>query len=164
MIIAHPPCTYLTVTGNRWFDEVKYGEKAKQRQKDRYKAIVFFMQLAYANADRIAIENPVGCMNTSYRKADQIIQPWQFGHPTRKTTFLWLKGLPLLNPTEIVEPIVIKYKNGKGTDDLWHIQTMSLPPDERSRERSKTFPGIAAAMADQWGSAELQTEEQIKLF
>lgn len=149
LIIAHPPCTYLTVTGNRWFDEVKYGEKAKQRQKDRYKAIVFFMQFAYANADRIAIENPVGVMGSAWKTADQIIQPWQFGDPYDKQTALWLKGLPKLKPTNVIaRPERITYASGKTMPkwyaELWHDK-------DRSVLRSKTFPGIAAAMADQWG-------------
>lgn len=151
MIIAHPPCTYLTVTGNRWFDKEKYGEKAIEREKEREKAIEFFMMLANAECDKIAIENPIGCMSTRYRKPNQIIQPYMFGHPARKATCLWLKGLDPLKPTNQVEPIIIKYKNGKGTDNPWHMETMKLPREERSRARSKTFLGIAQAMAEQWG-------------
>lgn len=150
MIIAHPPCTYLTVAGNRWFNEEKYGEKAKQRKHDREEAIQFFMKFVSADCDCIAIENPVGVMSTAYRKPDQTIQPYQFGDPERKATCLWLKGLPLLKPTKIVVPEVITYKNGKGTDSPWHMSTISLPPKERSKARSKTFWGIAKAMANQW--------------
>ena len=151
MIIAFPPCTYLTVTGNRWFDVVKYGYNAQNRWNDRCIAICFFLQIAYADCDKIAIENPIGCMSTYFRKPDQIIHPYMFGDPARKSTCLWLKGLDCLKPTKIVEPEIIKYKNGKGTDSPWHINTMSLPPDERAKVRSKTFPGIAKAMAEQWG-------------
>lgn len=155
MIIAHPPCTYLTVTGNRWFNVERYGEKAIQRQKDREDAINFFMEFANADCPRIAIENPIGHMSTEYRKPDQIIHPYMFGDPARKATCLWLKGLRPLKPTNIVEPVIIKYKNGKGTDNPWHMDTMSLPADKRSKARSKTFPGIAKAMAEQWaGEAE----------
>lgn len=150
LLIAHPPCTYLTVTGNRWFNVERYGDKAVKRAQDREEAAEFFMKFANANCDRIAIENPIGYMSTYYRKPDQIIQPYEYGHQTRKSTCLWLKNLPKLIPTNIVEPIVIKYKNGKGTDDPWHMETMKLPPDERARERSKTFEGIAEAIADQW--------------
>ena len=150
MILSFPPCTYLTVTGNRWFDVERYGEKAIQRYKDREKAVEFFMAFANADCDRIAIENPIGHMSTAYRKPNQIIHPYMFGDPARKATCLWLKGLPLLTPTKVVEPEIIKYKNGKGTDNPWHMGTMSLPPDERAKARSKTFPGIAKAMAEQW--------------
>lgn len=151
MIIAFPPCTFLTVTGNRWFNVQKYGEKAIQRQKDREEAIEFFMSFANADCERIAIENPVGVMSTAFRKPNQIIHPYMFGDPERKGTCLWLKGLPELKPTNIVAPNIIAYKNGKGTDSPWHMNTMGLPKEERSKMRSKTFPGIAEAMADQWG-------------
>ena len=151
MIIAFPPCTYLTVTGNRWFNVERYGEKAIQRQKDREDAIKFFMAFANADCEKIAIENPIGCMSTIFRKPNQIIHPYMFGDAERKSTCLWLKGLPELVPTNIVEPRIIKYKNGKGTDSPWHMETMSLPPKERAKMRSKTFLGIANAMAEQWG-------------
>lgn len=151
MIIAFPPCTYLTVTGNRWFNVERYGEKAIQRHRDRDDAIKFFMAFANADCERIAIENPIGCMSTYYRKPDQIIHPYMFGDPARKATCLWLKCLAPLTPTDIVEPEIIRYKNGKGTDSPWHMETMSLPPAERAKARSKTFPGVARAMAEQWG-------------
>lgn len=151
LIIAHPPCTYLTVTGNRWFDIEKYGDRAIQRYKDRELAAHFFMRFVDAHCDHIAIENPIGYMSTYYRKPDQIIQPYMFGDPARKATCLWLYNLPKLEPTKIVEPIIIHYKNGKGTDNPWHVNTIGLSPEERSRERSKTFMGIAKAMANQWG-------------
>ena len=151
MIIAHPPCTYLTVTGNRWFNVEKYGDSAKERIIKRAEAIDFFMKITTANCEHIAIENPIGVISSIWRKPDQIIQPYMFGDPERKSTCLWLKGLPKLKPTNIVEPHIIKYKNGKGTDSPWHMGTMSLPPKERQIARSKTFPGIAKAMAEQWG-------------
>lgn len=150
MIIAFPPCTYLTVTGNRWFDVERYGEKAIQRHKDRDAAAEFFMRFANADCPRIAIENPIGYMSTAYKKPTQIIHPYMFGDPARKATCLWLKGLKPLEPTNIVEPVIIKYKNGKSTDNPWHMDTMKLPPAERAKARSKTFPGIAKAMAEQW--------------
>lgn len=151
LIIAHPPCTFLTVTGNRWFNVEMYGDRAIQRQKDREKAVEFFMQFVNAKCDKIAIENPIGYMSTAYKKPTQIIHPYMFGDPARKATCLWLKGLPKLTPTNIVEPIIIHYQNGKGTDNPWHMDTMKLPPKERAKARSKTFPGIAKAMAEQWG-------------
>ena len=152
LIIAHPPCTYLTVTGNRWFNVERYGDAAIQRAKDREEAAAFFMEFVNAPCEHIAIENPIGVMSSRYRKADQTIQPYQFGDPHRKSTCLWLKGLPKLEPTKIVEPEIVVYKNGKGTDSPWHMDSMKLPKEERSRFRSKTFPGIAKAMAEQWSS------------
>ncbi len=152
MIIAFPPCTYLTVTGNRWFNVERYGEKAIQRHKDREKAIDFFRAIAESPCDRIAVENPIGTMSSRWRKPDQIIHPYYFGDPERKSTCLWLKGLPLLEHQEAnhVKPNIITYKNGKGTDSKWHVDSIGLPPAERQRVRSKTFPGIARAMALQW--------------
>lgn len=150
MILAFPPCTYLTVTGNRWFNIERYGENALRRHKEREDAIKFFMAFANADCDKIAIENPVGVMSTAYRKPNQIIHPYMFGDPERKSTCLWLKGLPELKPTSIVQPNIISYKNGKGTDSPWHMNTMGLPQEERAKMRSKTFPGIAKAMAEQW--------------
>ena len=151
LIIAHPPCTYLTVTGNRWFNVDRYGEKAVQRLKKREEAADFFMKIVKCNSSKIAIENPIGYMSTIYKKPSQIIHPYMFGDPARKATCLWLKGLPKLTPTKIVEPYIIHYQNGKGTDNPWHMESIKLPSKERAKARSKTFPGIAKAMADQWG-------------
>ena len=131
LLIAHPPCTDLAVSGARWFRE-------KQKDFRQQYACVFFMQMMLANAERIAIENPIGIMSTCYRKPDQIIQPWQFGHGETKATYLWLKNLPILQPTDIVE----------GREHrIWKMG----PSPERAKLRSKTFPGIAKAMAEQWG-------------
>lgn len=146
LLIAHPPCTYLTVTGNRWFNVERYGYAA-----NRYEAVNFFMEFALSAIPQIAIENPVGYMSTAWRKPDQIIHPYMFGDPARKATCLWLKGLPKLTPTDMVEPYIIHYKNGNGTDNPWHMETLKLPPNDRAKARSKTFPGIAKAMAEQWG-------------
>jgi len=130
MIIAFPPCTHLAVSGARWFPE-------KQKDYRQQKAIVFFLQLALAPVSKIVIENPIGIMSTLWRKPDQIIQPWQFGHGETKATCLWLKGLPKLTPTDIVE----------GRENRIH----RMPPSkDRSKLRSKTFEGIAKAMAEQW--------------
>lgn len=144
MIIAFPPCTYLTVTGNRWFNYEKCGDKAIQRMLDRNDAIKFFM--------RIAIENPIGVMSTQWRKPDQIIQPYQYGDAYEKRTCLWLKGLPMLSPTKIVEtPDRIQFKSGK-TMAKWYVEAGNLSKEQRALVRSKTFPGIAKAMAEQWGN------------
>lgn len=148
IIIAHPDCTYLTVTGNRWFNEERYGEKARERKQLREKAAAFFMEFANADCDHIAIENPVGYMSTFWRKPDQIIQPTMFGDPFEKKTCLWLKGLPNLEPRNEVEaPPRQEFPSGK-TMPLWYSRCGS--GDDRRRNRSKTFPGFAAAMAEQW--------------
>jgi len=150
LIIAFPPCTYLTVTGNKWM-KPEFASRFPTRQQDRRDAISFFNQFVGAKCPRVAVENPVGVMSSEYRKPDQIIHPYHFGDPARKATCLWLKGLPLLRHTNVVEPVIIRLKNGKGTDSPWHLDTMKLPPKERAAARSKTFPGIAKAMAQQWG-------------
>ena len=151
MIIAFPPCTYLTVTGNRWYNYEKYGDKAIQRMLDRNDAIKFFMTIANADCDKIAIENPVGIMSTHWRKPNQIIQPYQFGDAYEKRTCLWLKGLEKLTPTNVVEiPDRIKFKSGK-TMAKWYVEAGNLSKEQRALVRSKTFPGIAKAMAAQWG-------------
>ena len=146
LIIAHPPCTYLTNTGNRWFNEEKYGDKARERKRLREEAADFFMEFARTNAKHWAIENPVGWMNTHYRKPDQIIQPYEFGDPARKTTCLWLYNLPLLKPTKIVEPKLQYLKSGKTMD----LEYSNASKKERAKLRSRTYPGIAKAIADQW--------------
>ena len=131
LIIAHPPCTDLAVSGARWFKE-------KQADGRQQRSIDFFMQFVNADCERIAIENPVCIMSRIYRKPDQIIQPWMFGHGEVKTTCLWLKGLPKLEPTDIVEGREQK---------CWKM----APSPDRAKLRSKTYPGIAKAMAQQWG-------------
>lgn len=151
LVIAHPPCTYLTVTGNRWFDAQKYVTKSSARYMDRVDAIKFFMEFVVCNAKRVAIENPIGIMSNVYRKPDQIIQPYMFGEPFEKKTCLWLKELPLLQATGEVEPPKrAEFASGK-TMPQWYADLWHLPKEERSRARSKTFEGIARAMADQWG-------------
>ena len=158
MLIAHPPCTYLTVAANKLYNIEKYGDKAIKRLSDREYAIDFFMQFVYADCDRIAIENPVGVISTRYRKPDCIIQPYQFGHNVRKTTCLWLKGLPALQPTNIVDPEIIhsKGKSGGYSGNSWTVRDengkiLSYKDPRVAKARSKTFPGIAQAMAEQWG-------------
>jgi len=131
MIIAFPPCTHLAVSGARWFPE----KRADGRQQE---GINLFMLFADLDCEKVAIENPIGIMSTLYRKPDQIIQPWMFGHGETKATCLWLRGLPKLKPTCIV----------KGRDQrIWKL----LPTEDRAKLRSKTFIGIAKAMAEQWG-------------
>jgi site-specific DNA-cytosine methylase len=149
LIIAHPPCTYLTLAGNKWF-KPEFADRFPDRQRQRKEAIDFFMAIANADCDKIAIENPVGVMSSQWRKPDQYIEPYMFGDPEKKKTGLWLKGLPLLKPTNIVEPVIIHCKSG-ANEPRWHMETMHLPKEERSRVRSQTFPGIAKAFADQWG-------------
>ena len=156
LIIAHPPCTYLTVTGNRWFNVEKYGEKAIQRAKDREEAVDFFMVFANADCEHICIENPIGIISTRWRKLDQIIHPWMFGDNYSKNTCLWMKGLePLV--IEITEEPEMEYmewvdpKTGKTKRQAkWYCDAWKLPPAERARVRSKTFPGVARAIAEQF--------------
>lgn len=158
LLIAHPPCTYLTVSGNRWYNVERYGESAIKRMEDKRKAIEFFMQFVHADCDRIAIENPIGVMSKEYRKPDQIVQPYWFGHPVGKSTCLWLKGLPLLEPTNMVEPerIHSKGKSGGYSGSLWYAtdengKILAWRDPRTKKERSKTFWGLARACADQWG-------------
>lgn len=154
LIIAHPPCTYLTNTGNRWFNVERYGDKARQRYKDREDAVKFFMAFVNAGCDRIAIENPIGYMSTAYRKADQVIQPYMFGHPTRKATCLWLIGLKPLKPTNIVAVDTsdyYEYVSKKGTIKHDSRSRCTGKKSEWAKNRSKTYEGIARAMAEQWG-------------
>lgn len=128
LMIAHPPCTYLARSGARWWPE---------RLQEQREAIEFVQLLMDANILRIAIENPIGKLSTAIRKPDQIIQPWQFGHGETKATCLWLKNLPPLIPTDVVDGREAK------------IHRMQ-PGPERWRERSRTYTGIAKAMAEQW--------------
>ena len=151
LIIAHPPCTYLTVTGNRWFNVDRYGEKAIQRKKNRKEAINFFLEIANADCEKIVIENPIGVMSTVWRKPEQIIQPYMFGDSAEKKTCLWLKGVePLKATNEVKPPERVKFDSGK-TMPKWYADLWNLPREERSRLRSQTFPGFAKAMAEQWG-------------
>ena len=160
MIIAFPPCTYLTVTGNRWFNIDRYGEKAIQRHKDRKDGVDFFMAFANAGCEKIAIENPVGIMSSEWRKPNQIINPWQFGDAFEKKTCLWLKGLPELTHTNIVKiPPRKKFDSGKSMPS-WYAEAWHLPKEERAKLRSKTFPGIAKAMAQQWMGESNRSMEQ----
>lgn len=140
LIIAFPPCTYLTTTGNRWFDVTRYGDKALDRHRQRDYAIDFFMRFVNADCSKICIENPVGVMSTVYRSPDQIIQPYFFGDPYAKRTCLWLKGLQPLSASN--------YCHVYQRD--WVESCFYLPAAERRRVRSKTFPGVAAAMAAQF--------------
>jgi len=161
MIIAFPPCTFLTVTGNRWFNVEIYGEKAIEREREREQAIDFFMMFANANCEKIVIENPVGIMSSNWRKPNQIINPFQFGDPFEKKTCLWIKGLPNLKPTEIVKPAErTVFKSGKSMPS-WYAEAWKLPKEQRSIVRSKTFPGIAKAMAEQWAGNINQFNENL---
>lgn len=144
LIIAHPPCDYLCVSGMHWTTR---GLRDPQLTED---ALAFVQLLLDAPIPRIAIENPVGVISTRIRKPDQIIQPYQFGHDASKKTCLWLNDLPLLQPTKFVEPRIVKGK------PRWSNQTDSgqnrLPPSaDRWKKRAETYRGIAEAMAEQWG-------------
>lgn len=129
MMIAHPPCTHLAVSGARWF---------KDKREEQEEALAFVRALMDAPIDRICVENPISIISSRIRKPDQIIQPWMFGHGETKATCLWLKNLPKLMPTDIVD----------GREARVH----RMPPGpDRWKERSRTLPGIAEAMASQWG-------------
>ena len=160
MILAFPPCTHLAVSGAAWF------EKKRNDGRQRF-GIEFFCQFLNANCEKIAIENPVGIISGDYipkyfpdlaekyglpNKPTQKIHPWQFGDSFEKTTCLWLKGLRPLVPTNIVDRgEFITHKSGK-VKPKWFADAFKLPPEERAKVRSKTFPGIARAMAEQWGN------------
>lgn len=157
MMIAFPDCTYLTVTANKWLKdqpERKSGALVgAKRREARSRAIEFFKALALSDIPRIAIENPVGCMSTEFRKPDQIIQPYQFGHKEQKKTCLWLKNLPLLVPTDVVEPEPYHITASGKTMPRWYAYAdKSNGQAARAEIRSKTFQGIADAMADQWSN------------
>lgn len=138
LMIAHPPCTHLAVSGSRWF--------AKKR-REQVAAFEFFMRLALAPIPRIALEQPVSVISSRWRRPDQVVQPWMFGHPENKATCLFLKNLPLLEPTERV-----RWKVNRRPVHLANRIHHMPPGPERARERSRTFQGIADAMASQWGS------------
>lgn len=143
MIIAFPPCTHLAVSGSRHF--AKKRESGEQQQ-----GIDFFKVFTDLECAFVAIENPVGIMSTFYKKPSQIFQPYQFGDAFEKKTCLWLKGLPLLENTNVVEPPPrTKYDSGKSMP-TWYADLWKLPKKERAKLRSRTFPGIAKAMAAQW--------------
>lgn len=149
LIIAHPPCTDLAVSGARHFAQ-------KQKDGRQQKSIVFFMEMALANCDRVAVENPVCIMSSAWRKPDQIVQPYWFGHAYRKTTCLWLKGLPKLKPTNMVDPgefdkygFSMQFATRYATDENGKIISWNDP--RTAKARSKTPSGLAKAMAEQWG-------------
>jgi len=129
LMIAHPPCTHLAVSGARWW---------KDKQQEQADALEFVRALMAAPIDRIALENPISKISSAIRKPDQIVQPWQFGHGETKATCLWLKGVPKLQPMDVVE----------GREPKVHHMA---PGPNRWRERSRTYAGIAKAMAQQWG-------------
>ena len=156
MIIAFPPCTHLCNSGQRWFTE---GKKDRKLQED---AIDFFMKFANADCEKIAIENPVGIMSSYFRKPDQIINPYEFGETECKNTCLWLKGLPKLKPTNIIP-------KEQRTHNIWQARfngkQYSWNDKETGKLRSKTFPGIAKAMAQQWAGDNVRpVYEQVDLF
>lgn len=148
IMIGFPPCTRLTVTANKWY-KPEYADRFPNIHEERKEAVKFFMALANANIKKIALENPVGIMSTRWRKPNQIIQPWQFGDKAVKRTCLWLKNLPELKPTEIVEPEYVIY-NSKSNKSGKSKYPMMWAGGHSAKDRSKTFHGIAKAMAMQW--------------
>ena len=170
LIIAHPPCTYLSGAGNGYFDVSKYGDKAIQRYVDRTDAAIFFMVFLTAECKHIAIENPVGFMNGHYRKPNQSIHPYYFAASQddfenyhKKKTCLWLKGLPNLERFTALEepkPIYVD-KSGK---KRYFTDAISGFSKDSKKNRSKTFPGVAHAMATQWSEYILNGSDQMSLF
>lgn len=143
MIIAFPPCTHLAVSGAAWFEQ-------KRKDGRQQQGIDFFNLFTNLDCGKVAIENPIGIMSKIYRKPDQIIQPYWFGDSFQKSTCLWLKGLPKLVATNLVDKgKIIEYPSGKRMPE-WYAGAYKLKPAERAKMRSKTFPGIAKAMAMQW--------------
>lgn len=150
--IFFPPCTYLTNAGIRWFNEDKYGDMAIDRKINRIQALKFVKHLANSKIPKKCIENPVGWLNSHWRKPDQIIHPYMFGDNESKRTCLWLEKLPLLKPTLIVKPKIYGYfKKGEKTGQPIYGTQYCKFSEDRGKIRSKTFPGIADAMAEQWG-------------
>lgn len=162
LMVAHPPCTFLAVSGAKWYyhpddkslpiSQRRPHPKFPNRAKDREDGVLFFMNLANADIEHIAIENPVGIMNTRWRKPDQIVQPYHFGDSAAKKTCLWLKNLPPLEYTDVVDPgEYIEFGSGKKIAK-WYSDglTKTKTAEERRTWRSKTFPGFAKAIAEQW--------------
>ena len=162
MMIAHPPCTFLSVSGAKWYyhpedkhlptSERRPHPNFPNRAQDREDAAEFFMKLSRAPIDKIAIENPIGIMSTRWRKPNEIVQPYMFGDAATKTTCFWTKGLPKLVPTDVVgkgERMV--FKSGKSMP-LWYAEALTKAKTKAERQtlRSKTFIGMAKAIADQW--------------
>lgn len=161
LMVAHPPCTYLAVSGARWFyhpedkdlpiDKRRPHPKFPNRRKDQEDGIKFFLALANAPIDKIAVENPVGVMTKHFRKPDQIVQPYMFGDSASKTTCLWLKNLPPLKETNVVDcGEMVKFSSGKSMPKWYSDALKAKTPEERRKIRSKTFPGFAKAIAEQW--------------
>tara|TARA_Y100000004_G_C8764017_1_gene347806 strand:+ start:44 stop:685 length:642 start_codon:yes stop_codon:yes gene_type:complete len=160
MMIAHPPCTYLSVSGARWYyhpedKHLPYEERRPHpmhpnRRQLQQEALDFVQLLLDAPINKIVVENPISVISSKIKKPTQIIQPYEYGHPTSKSTCLWLKNLKPLQPTDVVEPIWINVSKGKRMSKF-HYDTYTLPKEERGKIRSATFPGIAKAMAEQWG-------------
>ena len=162
IMIAHPPCTFLAVSGAKWYyhpedkdlplDQRRPHPRFPNRAQDRQEAIEFFLKLAHADIKHIAIENPVGIMNSKFRKPDQIVQPYHFGDSASKKTCLWLKNLPPLEYTDVVDPgEFIEFESGRRLAK-WYSDglTKTKTAEERRTWRSKTFPGFAKAIAEQW--------------
>jgi hypothetical protein len=159
LLIAHPPCTYLASSGLHW------NKRVPGRDELTREAMLFVFKLMGEGVSdnpipRIALENPIGRISTAYRKPDQVIQPWQFGHPFSKTTCLWLKGLPPLMATNVLEPPAYQANGKPRWDNMTPTGQNKLGPSEdRWKLRSVTYPGIADAMADQWGNMPSAVQE-----
>lgn len=150
LIIAHPPCTYLSKAQNPQYNAARLGaEYVRARLECRRRAVAFFLRFTRIDCP-YAIENPPGFMNAHYMQPTQVVQPWMFGEPFTKATCLWLRGLPRLVPTDPVDPLPAHAFPGSNSAGAWWYETMRMSRKQRARARSKTFQGIAAAMATQW--------------
>lgn len=150
LMIAHPPCTYLAVSGARWLYNTD-GSKNKERWDNMEKGLNFVKALMEAPIEKIVIENPISVISSRIKKPTQIIRPYEFGENSTKSTCLWLKNVPKLIPTNIIKPTKHTTKSGKQYDSWWFESSLISDLKERAKFRSKTFPGIAKAMAEQWG-------------
>jgi len=167
--IFHPPCTYLTVTANKWLKdqpERKSGALVGAARREARRLAIQFVKdlwaLATEQCDAVVFENPVGCLSTEWMKPTQIIQPWQFGHVEPKKTCLWLHNLPLLRPTKIVEPEYHTTESGKKVPTWFFFADRSKGQEHRAEIRSNTFTGVAEAFASQWSAP--VTKPQLTLF
>lgn len=150
LIIAHPPCTYLSICQNKYYNRARFGDDyVNRRLREKEKAVEFFT--LFTNLDvPYLLENPIGCMSKIFRRPDQIIQPWQFGESATKATCLWLNGLPKLKPTKIIKKPAPHAFPKSHAMSAWYYETSCLPHKERAKARSKTFPGVARAIAEQY--------------
>tara|TARA_R100001510_G_scaffold55612_1_gene59813 strand:+ start:852 stop:1547 length:696 start_codon:yes stop_codon:yes gene_type:complete len=164
LVIAFPPCTYLTNSGIRWFNEERYGDKARERKQLRLEAMEFVKKIWDSNT-HVCIENPVGYLSNNWKKPTQIIQPYYFGDAESKRTCLWLKNLPKLEHTKLVEPKIHGYyKSGKKKGKPYYFSDALVSSKDRAKDRSKFWNGVANAMANQWTTNVIEKQKESMVF